>query len=76
MFAVVLRLALLVLLVWIGYKLARKFITPPAAQNPKQQFEAMVSCSHCGLHLPQSEALQKDGRHYCSQAHIEADKDH
>jgi uncharacterized protein len=31
--------------------------------------KAMVSCAHCGVHLPREDALQHDGRSYCSQAH-------
>jgi uncharacterized protein len=31
---------------------------------------AMVRCAHCGLHLPQTEAVPDDaGRSYCSTAH-------
>jgi uncharacterized protein len=30
----------------------------------------MVSCAHCGLHLPQPDALEGEGgRHYCSAEH-------
>lgn len=30
----------------------------------------MVRCSHCGLHLPQADALPgPDGQHYCCEAH-------
>jgi uncharacterized protein len=29
----------------------------------------MVACAHCGLHVPQGEALSKDGRSYCCAAH-------
>ena len=32
--------------------------------------EAMVSCAHCGVHLPRSDALPApDGALYCSAAH-------
>ncbi|HEV8691415.1 MAG TPA: PP0621 family protein [Ideonella sp.] len=32
--------------------------------------QAMVSCAHCGLHLPQPDALEGEGgRHYCSAEH-------
>lgn len=34
--------------------------------------EAMVQCARCGVHLPQSEALDRDGRHYCSADHRDA----
>ncbi len=33
----------------------------------------MVRCAHCGLHLPESEAVRSgDGRDYCSPAHLTA----
>jgi uncharacterized protein len=33
----------------------------------------MVSCAHCGLHLPEADALPgPDGAHYCSEAHRRA----
>ena len=31
--------------------------------------ERMVACGHCGLNLPQSEALEQGGRFYCSEEH-------
>jgi uncharacterized protein len=33
--------------------------------------EAIVSCAACGLNVPQSEALARDGRWYCSREHLE-----
>ncbi|HQR22363.1 MAG TPA: PP0621 family protein [Burkholderiaceae bacterium] len=35
---------------------------PPAAQ-------AMVKCAHCGLHVPQADALPSGDRYYCSEEH-------
>lgn len=32
--------------------------------------ESMTSCAHCGVHFPVSEAVQADGRDYCSPAHV------
>jgi uncharacterized protein len=32
--------------------------------------ESMTRCAHCGLHFPVSEAVQADGRDYCSPAHV------
>jgi uncharacterized protein len=29
----------------------------------------MVGCSQCGVHLPISEALEADGRYFCSEDH-------
>jgi uncharacterized protein len=36
------------------------------------QGEPMRRCAHCGVHLPDSEALAAGGRHYCSRAHLDA----
>jgi uncharacterized protein len=37
------------------------------------QVEAMLRCAHCGVHLPQSEALLNDqGQPFCSAAHRQA----
>jgi uncharacterized protein len=33
------------------------------------RLEAMVSCAHCGVHLPQREAVVKQGAMFCSDAH-------
>ncbi|MFZ5548725.1 MAG: PP0621 family protein [Pseudomonadota bacterium] len=39
-----------------------------APDRPSAQ--AMVACAHCGLHLPQPDALEGEGgRHYCSAEH-------
>jgi len=31
--------------------------------------EDMVSCAHCGLHLPRSEAVSGRGGYFCGEAH-------
>ena len=31
--------------------------------------ERMVNCKHCGLYLPESEALLDRGEHYCCDQH-------
>lgn len=38
--------------------------------------EAMVRCDHCGLNVPQSEALGDGGHWYCSEAHRRLRRDH
>lgn len=64
------KFLLLVLVIAIVWRLAqgvrRKNAarrTPPAA--PGQ----MVSCSHCGLYLPQSEAVAAGDKYYCCAEH-------
>ena len=44
--------------------------SPSATGEEKKAVgETMVRCAHCGLNVPQSEALADRGRWYCSDAH-------
>lgn len=36
--------------------------------------EKMVTCAHCGVHLPESEAVSDAGLVFCSEAHRVAAK--
>jgi uncharacterized protein len=67
-----LLLAVIALVLWA---MRRASLPPPPAPPPPRppeppQLEAMVRCSHCGLHLPSSEAvLGLDGQPYCCPMH-------
>lgn len=82
-------LLLVVLLVWLWYSPAvRRLWRPRPPEQPAQHPSTpstpagtpahglMVRCSHCGLHLPQSDALPgPDGSAYCCEAHRAAGPD-
>jgi uncharacterized protein len=42
------------------------------AQPDPARIEQMVPCAHCGVYLPASDALQRDGQAFCSAAHRDA----
>jgi uncharacterized protein len=74
-------LKLLLLLVVLGVGLAwltrgRRKPPPPPADAPVRRAQvpqAMLSCAHCGVHLPAADALAgPEGQHYCSDAHRRA----
>jgi uncharacterized protein len=44
-------------------------------RKPAAAGEAMVRCDYCGLNVPKSEALDADGRWYCSDAHRRLERD-
>jgi uncharacterized protein len=81
--AAVLKFLLLALLgLWLWYSPAvRKLWRPsnrptdkpsgPAADTSKPPApESMVRCAHCGLHLPEGDAVKTpDGHRYCTAAH-------
>jgi len=69
-----LRLLLIVLAVWIVLLLVRdtlrrrRDVPRPPAPTPT------VRCAHCGIHLPERDALQHvDGNIYCSPEHARGD---
>ena len=40
----------------------------PSVRNPPPA-EKMLTCVHCGVHLPESEAVTDAGQIYCCEAH-------
>lgn len=44
---------------------------PPASRQPAEP-QAMVACVHCGVHLPQAEAITGTQGAYCCPAHRRA----
>ena len=73
-----LLLAVIGIAIWI-FKARRRVPgprTPPSAkgdQGREQAPTAMLVCAHCGVHLPQTEALlDPAGRAFCSPAHLQA----
>ncbi|MFS8977268.1 PP0621 family protein [Cupriavidus necator] len=41
-----------------------------AGQPAAAPAEPMVQCAHCGVHLPQGEAIAWRGLHYCRRSHL------
>ena len=52
---------------WI--KLSRPSSAGNKAPASTDQPLNMVRCAHCGLHLPENEAIQSRNAMYCSDAH-------
>ncbi|MBM7063109.1 hypothetical protein JQX08_20520 [Pseudomonas sp. UL073] len=65
------RLLFWIALIAVGYWLWRRFNRParPAAKA-EPGTTPMVRCAHCGVHVPQSLAVQQDQHWYCSQLHL------
>lgn len=67
-------LVALVVIIAVGiWRNTRRKPATPAPHVRKKHLrepEDMVTCAHCGLHLPASDALKGDQQlHYCSIAH-------
>ena len=60
----------LALIVVIAKRLLKRPQTPA---KRSQKNERMVQCANCGIYIPEQEALQRAGRYYCSQTHLDDD---
>ncbi len=64
------RILLLIVLLWIVYKLLKFFMGKIQSQNEEsktgKQPEKVIACAHCGLHVPESETHITDGKVYCN----------
>jgi len=56
-------------LAWFWFGRKRRPNDPPQRRTATGKGEAMVTCAYCRLHIPESEAIVADGRHYCSAEH-------
>jgi len=70
------RLILIVLLVLLALWLLRRALAAGRSKRPPGTDGAggaaapeLVSCAHCGVNLPRTEARSAGGRHYCSEEH-------
>lgn len=70
-------LLLALLLIWLFYSptlRGKRRTTTPGEQGktkPAPRAENMIECAHCGVHLPEGEALRDvQGQGYCSKAHL------
>ncbi|WP_456379458.1 PP0621 family protein [Thiolapillus sp.] len=62
-------LLIAVLLIWWVLRTLRRERT--ATVKPK--IKNMLSCRHCGLHIPEDEAVRCNNRIYCSKEHAQKD---
>jgi len=66
------NLILVMLLGWIGFTLFKKIINPTKSNKiSSDSGQKMVACSVCDTHIPESEAIIKNGKTYCSKEHSE-----
>lgn len=64
------KILLLILAALAVWWLAKGFRRKGAAKDaPEAAPEQMVNCSHCGVYLPQSEAIAEGGKYFCCAEH-------
>jgi len=66
------KLILVMLLGWIGFTLFKKIInTTKSNKVSSDSGQKIVACAVCDTHIPESEAIIKNGETYCSKEHSE-----
>ena len=75
MFRLILLIAAIVVLVLLVKRiLAASRDDEGDRQRRIKKGEDMVRCDHCGLHVPQHEAIRAGGKVYCSEEHRRLDQ--
>lgn len=69
MFRLLFWIALIAIAIWLWRRIKNPGSRPPSPTAEATQ--VMVRCAHCDLHVPQREALERDGNWYCSARHLE-----
>ena len=71
------RLIILGVVIYLAWQLIKRWQNRPSNQvddnRPGRLDGNMIRCDYCGLFVPRDEAIEADGRHYCSEAHRLAD---
>ncbi len=64
-------LIIIALVYWLLTSYRRRINKPtdPAKPADTAKTQDMVSCAHCGVHLPKGESLLVDGKYFCCEAH-------
>lgn len=57
---------------WWLWRKRHAELRPGARPAPLRPVENMVTCAHCGVHLPESESLGDGQRRFCCEDHRRA----
>lgn len=71
------RLIVITLIIYLVIQIFKRWSANKKSQTSMQQAKSqkMVQCEVCQLHIPENEALEKDGQFYCSQKHLDSNND-
>ena len=67
----IIKLIVVVLIIWLGFSLFKKFRKTPENSVSKPSSNKMLACSVCQTHVPENEAIIHNGKVYCSKEHLE-----
>ena len=70
------RILLILIALAIIVMLVKRMWLTPRTGGPRNKHlpGEMVQCEHCGVYLPEPEAIRDGERCYCSKQHLDADR--
>lgn len=72
-----LRIIIILLGLWLVLQIIKRALASREHHTSHSpSIASMVACGHCGVHLPESEAIQEGGKYYCCEEHLKASKNH
>lgn len=69
------RFIVIALIIYLVIQIFKRWAATKNSTSSSQQEKEMVRCHICHLHIPADEALEKEGLFFCSQEHLENNKD-
>jgi uncharacterized protein len=63
------RLIFIAIIFVLVYWLLKSYSRQPPPKGGSPGAQDMVSCAHCGVHLPKNESVHVEGQYYCCIAH-------
>lgn len=65
-----LRIIVILLGLWLVLTIIKRALSSRRNPAPDKPVVAkMVACAHCGVHIPEPEAIRDGDRYYCSEEH-------
>lgn len=68
------RILVLIVIGLLLYMIIGGLFRKKYSSKSRSDLGEMVRCKHCGLHVLQQEAIQSDNDYYCSQEHLEINR--
>ena len=73
------RLLVIALIIYLVIQIFKRWAANKNNQTnvrqKNQEEQKMVPCDVCQLHIPVDEAVQRDGKYFCSQEHLDHKQD-
>jgi len=69
------RLIVIALIIYLVFQIFKRWAASKSSTTSMPTETKMVQCKVCQLHIPENEALQRNGEFYCSQEHLEKNQD-